>query len=126
MEVTSECPYCGEDMEKGFIIAPYGIVWENKEPGFWWTHFRKKFLVIGPLGGKGVRPSFRCHHCEIVLFSTKKEEFIFCGTKCPHCGAIYNYSDDMIDENNNVTCQNCAKSFLLDQDTHDVLHKHEL
>jgi uncharacterized Zn-finger protein len=128
MEITSKCPYCGIEMEKGFVIVYRGIIWDNKRPGFWYSLIGKKYLAGSFWSGRVVPTGFRCRECEIVIFSTKPDIHTYHGIKgkCPYCQAIYYYSEEKIDENGTVICQNCAESFLLDRDSHEAHHEHEL
>ena len=123
MEITSECPYCGEEMERGYLITSQGIWWDDKRPGILWTIFGKE--AIATSFGRSVVASIRCRKCGIVIIGTKPEQAKFRGIICPHCGAIYTYSEDEIDESGFITCQNCTKSFLLDQDNLEEHHEHE-
>jgi hypothetical protein len=39
----------------------------------------------------------------------------FKGDECPQCGAIYTYENSEIDENSQVSCQNCGKRFSVEK-----------
>jgi hypothetical protein len=111
-ELSTECLYCGGRLEKGYLVAAQGIWWDDKKPGRWWTIFGKEAIVTS--FGRAVVASVRCKNCGIALIRTKPAKPAYNGAECPNCGAIYNYSEDKIDENGFVSCQNCAESFLLD------------
>jgi uncharacterized Zn-finger protein len=114
-------------MEKGFLIAGYGIWWQTEKAGFWWTRFGKENLAQDLWRGKVSIPSIRCRDCGIVMFRTKKERPGGQGkkVKCPYCESIYYYFIDKIDENGFITCPICNQSFLLDQDILEAHHEHE-
>ncbi len=42
----------------------------------------------------------------------REREFAVRGEKCPFCGAIYSYPDELVATDGSVVCQNCARSFL--------------
>jgi uncharacterized protein (UPF0212 family) len=36
------------------------------------------------------------------------------GSGCPHCGAYYQYTEEHVQDDGTVVCQNCLKKFLLE------------
>ena len=73
MKITSKCPYCRNEMERGYLITPQGIYWDEKKPGRLWTIFGKE--AIATALGRAVVASIRCRKCGIVIIGTKPEKF---------------------------------------------------
>jgi predicted Zn finger-like uncharacterized protein len=107
----SACPYCGVEMEKGFIVSNYGIWWNDHVPRV--ICGRGEWIASSFWTCAGV-PGFRCNACSIIVFqSGKPTRSEPRGRKCPHCGAIYVYSEERIDADGSVRCQNCDRAFLI-------------
>lgn len=68
--------------------------------------------------------SLRCSHCGAPLgkpeerqltrrWVTLRRRRITAPVQCPHCGAVYAYRQEVISAEQTVTCQNCAKAFVI-------------
>jgi hypothetical protein len=61
----SACPYCGVEMEKGFIVSNYGIWWNDHVPRV--ICGRGEWIASSFWTCAGV-PGFRCNACSIIVF----------------------------------------------------------
>jgi hypothetical protein len=109
---SSKCPYCGREMTEGFIVAAGGrfMFWlEDADVRFWSIESSNARLLESHLSG------IKCDACELVILDIRDPiEVKYADvprTKCPHCKAIYLLREDMVDENNIITCQNCARLY---------------
>jgi predicted Zn finger-like uncharacterized protein len=50
-------------------------------------------------------------HCEFVPTKT-----VYKGSKCPSCGATYEYPAEKVQDDGSVRCQNCNKTFIPGQE----------
>jgi hypothetical protein len=70
LDSMKKCPFCGGELEKGYVISGQGISWYTKEHKLWApTADRlspKITLTIPNL------PSLRCKQCSIVIFDYSK------------------------------------------------------
>lgn len=65
-----ECPICGGELNKGYIIPPRGIGWNTKKHKIW---FRSANQLI-PYESWTIQnpPALRCKKCKIVIFDYEK------------------------------------------------------
>lgn len=111
MTESSACPYCGNEMEKGFIVSNHGIWWNDHVPRYFCGG--GEWLASSYWTCADV-PGSRCTTCGIiVLHSGKPRRFESRGRKCSHCGAVYVYLEEKINEDGSVRCQNCDRKFLI-------------
>ena len=107
---SSICPYCGSLMEKGFIVSTVGIWWDDHVPrvhcgGGEWLAFSNRTCASVP--------GFRCIACSIMVLHDRRPKFESRSRKCSHCGAVYVYLEEKINEDGSVRCQNCDREFLI-------------
>ncbi|MGY5862511.1 MAG: PF20097 family protein [Candidatus Thorarchaeota archaeon] len=111
MTESSACPYCGNEMEKGFIVSNYGTWWNDHVPRL--ICRGGETLASSFWSCAGV-PGSKCTTCGIiVLHCGKPRRLELKSRKCSHCGAVYVYSQERIGEDGSVRCQNCDREFLI-------------
>ena len=63
-----KCPKCGALLEKGYIHAPRGIVWDIEK--HYWTVLFSGEVLLSPFAlTMPKKQAFRCPKCKLVLFA---------------------------------------------------------
>jgi len=100
------CPTCDGKLEEGDLGSLTSLWWINES-----LDVREQ---LEDTSFKGARlQGQRCTKCRLIILEYKDytfKEAKLSGTKWPHCGAIYQYSEDSIIDNR-IKCQNCIKEF---------------
>ncbi|MFZ5856596.1 MAG: PF20097 family protein [Chloroflexota bacterium] len=67
----SNCPLCGEKLEKGFLVFGSFVKWRTT-PLKWWEPFAVGKVVAGKSWGNWVRTTeaVHCNKCELTLFAS--------------------------------------------------------
>ncbi len=72
-KLPENCPICGKEMKKGYIIAAPAIHWSDKKFK-WYSMGLEEYVIAGSRLGFGVGvEAYRCPNCKIALFSYEKE-----------------------------------------------------
>lgn len=107
------CPFCGGEMEFGFVYSSHWISWTKEEPRFIGQYSEILDSSFWPFAK--LRAG-KCTNCEAIVIPkssrepTMLEEITGTWIKCPRCGAGYFYNLDEV-EGSQLLCQNCAKEF---------------
>ncbi len=66
------CPYCGEEMDKGFLFSRGPIAFSKERETLWLIG--KKVVTIGSLwkDSENVRQCVWCKNCNIFIFKYEK------------------------------------------------------
>lgn len=111
MTESGVCPYCGNEMEKGFIVSNYGIWWNDHVPRFF---CRSGETLASCFAGCASVPGSKCTTCGVMVLHQRKSKISKPkARKCPHCGMVYVYSKERIGKDGSVRCQNCDREVLI-------------
>ena len=63
--IPEECPFCGEQMEKGYLAIALAVTWHKEIKMF----VRKPEMIFsGAIGKDAFRVAQRCKKCSFVQF----------------------------------------------------------
>ena len=79
MGESEKCPYCGVELEEGYIISSRWITWSSGKPfpsswHFIGEHIAKSADVPFIRGTGPNLPAHRCRKCSIILIRVPKME----------------------------------------------------
>ncbi len=101
------CPFCGEEMETGYLYSGHGIGWTREKPGF---RVKDRNTLAWSFWGWSILEGTRCPNCKAIVIPHTEKEIVGTLYHCPHCDVQYHYDLDKA-KGDTLICQNCSKEF---------------
>ncbi len=68
------CPYCGEELEEGYVQSARPIFYDKEERFFWFFPRKKSIKLAGSLFEAAVTKACVCKKCKVVIIKYGEEE----------------------------------------------------
>jgi len=74
---VKKCPFCGGELEKGYVVAPRSLAWDKVKPrlrqDFWGGPGSRDSELLTPSlqFRTATFPAARCRECHVILFEYK-------------------------------------------------------